>query len=979
MNASNVVYRFGRFELQPRERRLVRAGAPVSLPAKAFDLLVCLVGHAPRLVRKDELFAAVWPDTIVEETNLNYTVSLIRKALLDGRDGERCIETVPRQGYRFVLQVERIADLAASIRPGSDSDRSRVPLVQREPELEALRAALRRARTGQRQLVFVTGEAGIGKTSVVQTFLSEVSVTGGAVVARGQCIAHRGEAEAYMPVLEALGRLGRTADGRALVDALDRFAPSWLVQLPGLVSREQLPALQQRLLGQTGERMQREIDEALASATALMPLIVVLEDLHWSDQSTIDLLARLARCEDAAQLLILATYRPADALAVSHPLYAMVQELQLRGACQQLPLAPLSRPSVSAYVNESFAGAVPVAVVDLIHHRTEGSPLFIAALIESWRAGGMLVETNGRWSWHLAATEHALTVPESLRAFIEEQVRQLPRRDCDVLEAAAVAGADFSAAVVAGALERPLDDVEGACTRLARIGQFIRMTDEVEYPDGTVSDRYEFVHSFYVEVLYGLLPAGRRVRLHQQVALTLEALHGDGVSDVASQLAPHFVEARDARKAVKYLQLAAGQCLTRSAPREAITQLDQAQHMLRRFPDGDERLEHELSIQSMLATALTATRGFSDAGAEAAFRRAYELAKSLETPRLFPIAFGLATVLELRGQYRESQTLIEEHLPAQEACGGYVTEARDLLACSAYHQGAFEGALQHALKGLADERANQHSPLTGCFGEHPGIGCRTWAALSLWFLGRPDQALEYARRAVVLAEAPGHLYSLANARAQLACLHQLRRESQETERWAALTIELADRQGFAHRSAIGHVLHGWATGARGNAVGGLNELERGLEGARRIGMELDRPYFLALWAEILSAHGQFDRALAAIDEAQQRVSMQRSFFYDAELWRLRGGILLAVAGSRRAQEADECLARAVDTATRQGASILLLRAELARARNHRASKPSRAAAKAALGIVYASLSEGLDTLDLIETAEFLNSVDAASV
>jgi hypothetical protein len=155
--------------------------------------------------------------------------------------------------------------------------------------------------------------------------------------------------------------------------------------------------------------------------------------------------------------------------------------------------------------------------------------------------------------------------------------------------------------------------------------------------------------------------------------------------------------------------------------------------------------------------------------------------------------------------------------------------------------------------------------LTGCFGEHPGIGCHTWAALSLWFLGQPDRALELGRRAVALSEAPGHLYSLANARAQLACLHQLRREAAETERWAALTTELGDQQGFLHRVAIGQVLHGWAVGAQGRHAQALPELERGLDGARRIGLELDRPYFLALFAEILLADRQLDRAFAAID------------------------------------------------------------------------------------------------------------------
>ena len=1005
MNMRTAVYRFGRYELQPRERRLLSKGKAVPLPGKAFDLLVCLVAQAPRLVRKEELLTAVWADTIVEETNLNYTISLLRKALLDGRGGQRYIETVPRQGYRFVADVEGIDEHssgpAAAFRPFDELRAAPSPaegrvkpeatpsdgwlppsggssmLVQRESEIAALETALAAARTGRRQLVFITGEGGIGKTSLVDRFLTDLrSQQSVGLVARGQCVEHRGEAEAYMPVLEALGRLGRQDDGQPVVQILDRYAPSWLVQMPGLVAPGQLAALQQRLIGQTRERMLREIEEALVMVTAATPLVLVIEDLHWSDLSTIDLLARVARSNESARLLIVGTYRSADALAASHPLHATVQELLLRGGCEEIRLAPLSRPSVTAYLHDRFGDAVPVDVIDLIHDRTEGSPLFVAALIESWRAAGVLIEQGSGWSWQSDAAGRALTVPESLRTFIEEQVRRLPRLECEVLETAALVGTEISPVIVASALERPLNEIETVCLQLARIGQFIRAAGTLEYGDGTVTDRYEFVHAFHVEVLDGLLPAGRRVRLHQQVALTLEALSAERASELAARLAAHFVVARDARNAVKYLQLSAAGSLARSAPREAITRLEQAHQMLSRIADIDERAGYELSIQAMLAQALTATRGFSDVAAEAAYRRAYELARQMKTPRLFPIAFGLATVLELRGEYRESQAIMEEHLPAQEARGGYVGEARDLLACSTYHQGAFDAALEHALKGVETIGTSEHLPLTGGFGEHPGIGCYTWAALSEWFLGRADHALDYARRAVELAEAPGHLYSLANARAQLAILHQLRREPAEAERWAALTIELGEKQGFRHRVAIGQVLHGWARGAQGDLGDALAELERGVEGATRIGMVLDRPYFLALYAELLAAHGEFDRALATIAEAQAQASRSRSFFYEAELWRLRGTVCADAFGSAGAEEARDCFERAVETATRQGARILLLRAELARARS-RASSSGAAAAVKALGAVYATFSEGMNTADLLDAGRFLSSGIAA--
>jgi DNA-binding winged helix-turn-helix (wHTH) protein/tetratricopeptide (TPR) repeat protein len=921
-------YRFGHYELQPRERRLLRQQIPVPLPGKAFDLLTCLIAHAPRLLKKEELFERVWAGTVVEESNLNYTMSILRKALLDGQDGVRMIETVPRQGYRFVAPVERGTGATVVPAEAAPGDRQQIRLVQREPELEALKSAFDRACVGRRQVVFITGEAGIGKTSLVDRFVNDIRLSSRVSIARGQCIEHRGEAEAYMPMLEALGRLGRQREGAPLVEALARFAPSWVVQLPALFSTDDLASAERRLHGQTRERMLREMDEALAVATVATPLVLVLEDLHWSDVSTIDLLGRLARSSDPARLLVAGTYRSADAVAASHPVHATARELQLRGSCHQIPLAALSSSSVATYLDERFAGAVPASVVDLIHRRTEGNPLFVAALVESWLASGILAQTDGRWSWRSEVVEQTLEAPESLRAFLEEQIRQLPTAEREVLEAAAIAGTPFSSAVASAALEASPDAVEASCGNLARVGRFIRTAGEIEYPDGTASDQYEFVHAFYVDVLYSLVPTGRRVRLHQQIALAIEGLYGDRAPEVATRLATHFVNARDARKAVRYLSLASRQSLARSAPREAIAGLEEALKMLSRIPDLDERHEAELAVQSMLATALTATRGFSDAAAEAAYRRAYELAKGLDTPRLFPIAFGLATMLELRGQYQDSQSLMEQHMPAQQACGGYVTEARDLLACSAFHQGLFDQALEHALKGLEAAQADDaQSPLNGCYGEHPGVGCHTWAALSLWFLGRPEEALEHARRAVAMAEEPGHLYSLANARAQLATLHQLRGDAAEAAHWAVLTIDLGERQGFAHRVATGQVLHGWAIGARGLVKEGIAELERGLSGVERIGMQLDRPYFLALLAEMLLADRQFDRALATLDAAQRQASNSRSFFYQSELWRLRGSVLLAAHGTQCAKEADECLARAVEIAREQRARGVLARIE----------------------------------------------------
>src|SRR5439155_14250614 len=252
-------------------------------------------------------------------------------------------------------------------------------IMGREAELGQLHRWLEKALAGERQLVFVTGEPGIGKTTLVDAFLESLAARGqpesgvwspesgvGAGdsalrdsglrdslreadprrqtldaslwIGRGQSIQHYGAGEAYLPVLEALGRLCRGPEGKRLVELLNQHAPSWLVQMPALLSPAELETLQRKVAGATHERMLREMAEAVEALTAERPLVLWLEDLHWSDYSTLDWLSYLARRREPARLLVIGTYRPVEAIVREHPLRAIKQELQVHGHCQELPL-----------------------------------------------------------------------------------------------------------------------------------------------------------------------------------------------------------------------------------------------------------------------------------------------------------------------------------------------------------------------------------------------------------------------------------------------------------------------------------------------------------------------------------------------------------------------------------------------------------------------------------------------------------------
>ena len=405
----------------------------------------------------------------------------------------------------------------------------------REAELTQLQNVFETALQGERQVVFVTGEAGIGKTTLVDAFLAQIRDRDDVRITSGQCVEQYGPGEAYMPLLEATTRLCRGPGRERRIEGLKRFAPSWLVQLPGLLDPEDRILLQQRVQGAKRERMLREMAEAAELFTTTRALVLVLEDLHWSDVSTLDWVSYMARRREPAKLLILGTYRPADVLASNHPLHGAVQELQARGQCEELRLTPLAEEAIGEYLTvrlKADVGAqrtVPLQqLTPMLHRRTGGNPLFIVNTVDDLIRQGVLAEDAGQWTLR-ADTAEALceSVPDSLRQLIDRQLERLPGPEQRLLEVASVAGVEFAAAEVAAGLPTDSEEVEAQCERLARTGQWVRETGVAEWPDGTLSGRYSFLHAVHHEVVYARLAEGSRVQLHRRIAERKETAYGE--------------------------------------------------------------------------------------------------------------------------------------------------------------------------------------------------------------------------------------------------------------------------------------------------------------------------------------------------------------------------------------------------------------------------------------------------------------------
>jgi len=839
----------------------------------------------------------------------------------------------------------------------------------RERELAHLDRLLERSLAGERTLVFVTGDAGIGKTTIVESFLGQAGSSAETLVGHGQCVAHRGAGEAYLPILEALSSLVRGPGGARFVPLLARQAPTWIAQMPWLLDDDELEAVQRRLVGAPAQRMLREMVETLETISGEIPVVLVLEDLHWSDFSTIDLLNSVARRREPARLLVLGTYRRSDAVAQAHPVFRLGQELRGRGLCTEIAVGPLSQDALADYAAVRVGAGLSQEVAGVLRERTGGNPLFAKTLLDSWLEHGLLDETPP----DLERLAHH--VPETVRGLIEQMLDELDPADRDLLSAASAVGQEFSAAAVAAATTRPETDVDLRCDALAQAGRFVERAGEELWPDGTVAARYRFAHDLHREVLYDGLPSARRAQVHARLGVRLDAAYAPNQKEIAAQLAEHFVRAGDARRAVGALRLAAEQAVERLAHREAFEHLEASLRMLQRLPDDPDRRAAELELQPMLGAAHIALRGWSAPEAESAFLRARELAEHLDRrDDLAWSLFRLGTLFEVRGDYERSRVLLEETLAVSgpSASKRLLTDSHELLACVRFHQGAFADSLDHAEQGLAAFDEEYVNKVAAAYGDNAGVSCHSWAALSLWFLGFPDLARRRAREAVALADDARRRHGYATALAHAAILEQCLLDSGEARAHAEAAMEAAARGGYQVRLAMATILHGWALAAEGSCEDGVAELEHGLALSRATGAHMDDPYFFALLADARLRAGDLDGASAAVDEGLAEAPTDRSFFFESELHRLAGEVLLRLD---RGEEAEARLRTALELAREHGSPSLELRAALSLARRLCAEGQDDEARELTAG-PYARFTEGFETHDLVAARELLQQLPA---
>lgn len=936
---------FDGFRLDRQRQTLWHGTTMVHLRRKTWDVLCYLVARPAQIVSKDELLASIWGDVTVSDHMVQISINELRKVLGDDARQPRFIETLHRRGFRWI----------ASLLPAVTFRDA--PVVGRERELALLQEKWTLALGGRRQIAFLSGDAGIGKTTLAKAFVDALPETGAAppLVGRGHCVFQSGSSEAFLPILEALTSL---CERPAFIEVLHRHAPGWLAQIPSALDAVARESLWRNTSGMRAEQSLRLVAEALEAASRQAPLLIVLEDVHWADPSTVDLVALLAQRSGTSRFLLLCTYRPIEAIILGHPMRECVQSLRARRLAEEISLPLLAPPAIRQLVRRRFPNApFESELTRWLQERGGGHPLFLFNLLEDIVQEGV-VSQEGE-AWRLDTNLDARAVPETNRLLVREHFGRLGFEDQSLLMAASILDRDASATAIAATLDADLITVERRASALAARSDFLCRREDLRLPDGTVASAYDFIHAVYREVIYQQIPRAEAARLHLRQARWLAQIHDARLDAVAEQLALHYELGGDHTEAVTHLRTAAARSIERNAPANAAELLARALRLLQSSGRGEADLEVIL-VHIEYARALQEAKGIGHSDVEAAVATACRLTDlAPESPFLALAAGGCAHLHFMRARFAQAETLSRRALalaaPMQMPLATFHAEAS--LATVLRRTGALAEAKERFERALAVEgvllremRPDMRTASMGAF------------AQTLMLLGYPDQARRVARDAVERAEASGFVYDRIWALFQSAELAMYLEQRDAVLRQAQAAAELAERHGFPF----------WATAARG-LIGWVEindgAIDQGLEAARK-GADLCRGYELAMQYSISLLHfagcllkaGRYDECDVAVREALRLVESNGDRMVEPELWRLRAE-LVALAQASPQEEVESHLRRAIDTARHQQARWWELRALDSWAR---LCDPPPDDLRAAFEPLFATWHEGSD-LELVQS------------
>ncbi len=692
------------------------------------------------------------------------------------------------------------------------------------------------------------------------------------------------------------------------------------------------------------------------------------------------------------RLLIVAAYRSSEMLLTKHPFLNVKLDMQGRGLCQEMPLEFLSFEDVERFLALEFPRhGFPKEFASLIYSKTEGGPLFMADVVRYLRDREVIGEDGGRWMLVQTVPEIETDLPESVRSMIERKIAQLGEEDRRLLVGASAQGYNFDSAVVAQAVEMDAAEVEERLQSLDKSYGFVKYCKEDEFPDHTLTLRYQFIHVLYQNALYATLTPSRRASLSASIAKALLGYYGKKSSDVASELAFLFQAARDWSLASDYFLKAARNATHVFANQEAVALCQRGLEMTERLPDSTERMSRELRLQMTKGFSLMMVKGFAATDTVQAFLRGRELSEqSGEDVHLFRALFGLSIAFVVRGEYEKGREFAEEDLRLAERCENeaMMVQAHWALGLCLKYLGEFLGAREHFERSLALYDHRRHAAHAFLYG---AIVNRAHLGRLLAFLGYPEQGQAMTKEALSIAAKLRHPVGMCQALSPAIALAAFDRNVERVIELNEQMLFHADEHGLPHYKTIGEIMRGWVNAMQGEAEQGLAEMLKGLAAFRNLETEQRRASYLVLLADALLAGDRVDDGLRALADAIETVAKTGEHFYEAELYRIKGHLLLKCElpigdrGSSDPQctlvnpqyDAEACFKKAIEIAQRQEARAFELRTAMSLARLWR-QHGKVLEARRLLAETYGWFTEGFGTPDLKDARALLDKLQAPS-
>jgi class 3 adenylate cyclase/predicted ATPase len=870
-------------------------------------------------------------------------------------------------GVAEPMAVNRVRGLAAT--PSSDEEffTAAVPvLVGREEESGLLRRRWEQSKAGLGQVVFISGEAGIGKSALVERLRVQVRAEGMSRIAC-RCSPYHTNSALY-PMLTHIAHLLQFAPDDPPATKLAKLEAGLRpYDLPlaevvplfaGLLSMP-LPAERYATLTLTPQQQkQQTLDALLAWMVAeaeRQPVLVAWEDLHWADPTTLEFLGLVIEQAPTVPMLHVLTYRP----EFSPP-------WPQRSHMTPLVLNRLERLQVEALITQLADGkTLPAEVVQYIVAKTDGVPLYVEELTKMLLASALLWEEADQYV--LTGPLRTVAIPDTLQDALMARLDQLNTAK-EVAQFGAVLGREFAYELLQAIAPQDEDTLQAGLAQL--------VTAELLYQRRRLPQaRYIFKHALIQDAAYASLLKSTRQQVHQQIAQALEARFPMLVETQPELVAQHYTAAGCTEQAVRYWQRAGQLASDRSANLEAISHGTTGIEMLKTLPETPKHTQHALTLYIALGAALQMVKGNAAPEVEDAYTQAYVLCQQVgETPELSQVLFGLWRFYGQRSQLSTARELGETLLRLGQRTDdpALAIIAHYALGWTCWWLGALPAARPHLEAGSAHYTPDQRHALVFRIGQDPGVGCLVGVALTLWLLGYPAQALAHIHGALVLAHALSHPYSLAFAQFWAAWVSQVRRDVPAVREHAEAAIALSSEQGFPLWAATGTTLRGWALAMQGQGETGLAQVRQGITAYRASGAAVLVPCFCTMLAEVYDYLGHPEDGLQAMTEAHTLVEQHEERWWEAEIHRLRGVLLLQQTGTPQA-EAATWLQRALDVARRQEAKSLELRAAMSLSRLWQ-QQGKRIEAYELLAPIYGWFTEGFDTADLQEAKALLDAL-----